>query len=275
MIISLSQIKNKPSYLKDISNINVKRYTGWIEAINGQSSLVISPYNPIYDVNLRLQKCSIIMLSHLSSYKLISKKFFDFNFNLNVSLQKKYKSKPITLFLPFRQPVPNSEIFYKHVLLNCRRLICYKNCFTVILLDDLSLRYKLLSILASEFGRRVVHEYHSISNNTILFCSNDWWLLNNEVLPDPKLIIMCILPLKSLSDPVTLKNINVLKSQKEDWFRDYLLNHALIVMPHLIEPLRRSKGVLAVLDGRVRSRSWGERFLSSIEPWIPLKSLVP
>jgi ATP-dependent DNA helicase DinG len=39
--------------------------------------------------------------------------------------------------------------------------------------------------------------------------------------------------------------------------------------------LRRGGGRLAVLDGRLRSRSWGHQVLSALEPWVALNRLLP
>jgi ATP-dependent DNA helicase DinG len=32
---------------------------------------------------------------------------------------------------------------------------------------------------------------------------------------------------------------------------------------------------LAVLDGRLRGRSWGDQVLKQLEPWRPLQRLLP
>jgi len=42
-----------------------------------------------------------------------------------------------------------------------------------------------------------------------------------------------------------------------------------------VAPLRRNGGRLAILDGRVRGRSWGEQVLTALQPWTPLQRLLP
>ena len=32
---------------------------------------------------------------------------------------------------------------------------------------------------------------------------------------------------------------------------------------------------MAILDGRLRGRSWGDQVLNRLEPWIPLQRLLP
>ncbi len=46
-------------------------------------------------------------------------------------------------------------------------------------------------------------------------------------------------------------------------------------MAPAIAPLRRSGGRLAVLDGRLRGRSWGEQVFQALQPWTPLHRLLP
>jgi ATP-dependent DNA helicase DinG len=38
---------------------------------------------------------------------------------------------------------------------------------------------------------------------------------------------------------------------------------------------RHGTGRLAVLDGRLRSRSWGQQVLEALEPWVELRRLLP
>ena len=43
-----------------------------------------------------------------------------------------------------------------------------------------------------------------------------------------------------------------------------------------VEPLRdQGFGRLALLDGRVRGRRWGQRVLEALDPWQPLEQLRP
>ena len=49
----------------------------------------------------------------------------------------------------------------------------------------------------------------------------------------------------------------------------------LSLLPLAVAPLRKSCGRLAILDGRLRYRRWGEEFLRRLEPWTPLNRLLP
>ena len=57
--------------------------------------------------------------------------------------------------------------------------------------------------------------------------------------------------------------------------RTLLLPEALSRLPAAVAPVRRNNGRLAILDGRVRSRGWGEQVLRQLEPWTSLQRLLP
>ena len=84
-----------------------------------------------------------------------------------------------------------------------------------------------------------------------------------------------MLPIASLEEPLTAARVESLKRQGKDWFRTLLLPEALTKLTPAIAPLRQSGGRLAMLDGRVRGRSWGEQVLRAMEPWEPLQRLRP
>ena len=86
---------------------------------------------------------------------------------------------------------------------------------------------------------------------------------------------MALLPIASLRCPLTAARVERMKQQGGDWFRTLLLPEALRLIPPAIAPLRRGGGRLAVLDGRLRGRTWGEQVLRCLEPWTPLQRLLP
>ena len=57
--------------------------------------------------------------------------------------------------------------------------------------------------------------------------------------------------------------------------RELLLPDALNRLERGVASLRRSGGRLAVLDGRLRGRSWGRQVFSTLEPWVQLTRLLP
>jgi ATP-dependent DNA helicase DinG len=182
---------------------------------------------------------------------------------------------PLPLYAPLRQPLPNSPLFSQHLLDQCRRLVLGQARLTVVLLDDAPLRRQLASGLAAEFGSRVDEECTAPEENGVICCRWSWWLEHQERLPQPGQIVVALLPIASLEDPLTAARVAALRQQGRDWFRELLLPEALNRLQRSLAGLRRHGGRLAVLDGRLRGRSWGRLVRSALEPWVELPRLLP
>jgi len=182
---------------------------------------------------------------------------------------------PLPLYAPLRQPLPNSPHFGEHLLEQGRRLVLGQAGLSVVLLDDDALRLDLTSGLAAEFGSRVVHQSTAPESNGVISASWRWWLAHQQRLPLPAQVIVGLLPLASLEDPLTAAQVNQLRQQGRDWFRERLLPDGLNQLQLGVAGLRRSGGRLAILDGRLRGRSWGQNVLSALEPWVVLGRLLP
>ena len=182
---------------------------------------------------------------------------------------------PLPLFAPLRQPLPNSPHYGEHLLEQSRRLVLGQAGLSVVLLNDDALRLDLASALAAEFGSRVVHQSTAPESNGVICASWSWWLANQERLPLPTQVIVGLLPLASLEDPLTAAQVKLLREQGRDWFREQLLPDGLSQLQLGVSGLRRSGGRLAILDGRLRGRSWGQNVLGALEPWVALSRLLP
>jgi ATP-dependent DNA helicase DinG len=182
---------------------------------------------------------------------------------------------PLPLYVPLRQPLPNSPHYGDHLLDHARRLVLGQSGLTVVLIDDPALRRGLASGLAAEFGSRVGEECTAPESNGVLCCRWSWWLENQTRLPLPCQVMVALLPIASLEDPLTAARVARLRQQGRDWFRERLLPDALNRMQRGVAGLRRSGGRLAVLDGRLRGRSWGRQVFAALEPWVQLTRLLP
>jgi len=145
----------------------------------------------------------------------------------------------------------------------------------VILVDDRGLRAGLASALAAEFGSRVTEHSTAPESNGVLCASWNWWLDHQPRLPLPCQVIVALLPLPSLEDPLTAARVARLRQQGRDWFRELLLPAALQRLRRGLACLRRGGGRLAVLDGRLRARTWGRQVFRALEPTVPLTRLLP
>ena len=86
---------------------------------------------------------------------------------------------------------------------------------------------------------------------------------------------VALLPIASLDDPLTAAQVLALRREGRDWFRERLLPDGLTRLQLAVVGLRRQGGRLAVLDGRLRGRSWGRQVLRALEPWVNLNRLLP
>ena len=195
--------------------------------------------------------------------------------NVRVKLGSPIHEEPIRLFLPYRQPLPNTECFAEHLLDQSRRLVLGRQGLTVILLDDDQLLRKLTSELAAEFGKRVIFCSTAPDANGIICCTSKWWLASHDQLPAPEQLIVGLLPISSLESPLTAARVEAFKKKGLDWFRDLLLPDLLRLLPRLVLPVRKNHGRIAILDGRLRARAWGKNVLDVLQPWIPLDRLLP
>lgn len=182
---------------------------------------------------------------------------------------------PLPLYAPAGQPLPNSPRFALHLLEQTRRLVLGQSGLTVVLLEDPSLGLGLASGLAAEFGSRVCHQNTAPDSNGVVCCSWSWWLEQQQRLPLPCQVVVALLPIASLEDPLTAARVGVLRQQGRDWFRELLLPEALNRLQRGVAGLRRNNGRLAVLDGRLRGRSWGRLVFTALEPWVALSRLRP
>ena len=198
-----------------------------------------------------------------------------FHEDVNACLREPDLQEPLSVYAPRRQPSPNTEIYADHLLEQCRRLVLGRPGLTVVLLDDRGLRRRLTSELAGEFGSRVVEESTAPEVTGVISARWDWWLQHQDQLPLPDQVIIGLLPIASLECPLTAARVEQLKHQGRDWFRTLLLPEALSRLPAAVAPVRRNGGRLAILDGRVRSRGWGEQVLRQLEPWTSLQRLLP
>lgn len=182
---------------------------------------------------------------------------------------------PLPVYAPLRQPLPNSTRYGDHLLEHCRRLVLGQDGLSVVLLDDEGLRLGLTSGLAAEFGSRVGHESTTPDGNGVVCARWSWWLDHQARMPLPSQLVVGLLPIASLEDPLTAAQVLALRRQGRDWFRERLLPDGVTRLQLAVTGLRRQGGRLAILDGRLRGRSWGRQVLKGLEPWVNLTRLLP
>ena len=268
-----------PSPWAELLNTSADQWASWAELDHQllQWSWCLEPLEPLELLPGLLRDRPTLLLSETGETSRLDQELLDADGapDITASLREAELEEPLPLFAPRRQPLPNTEIYAQHLLEQSRRLVLGRTGLTVVLLDDPALRRSLTAGLAAEFGLRVQEQSTTPESNGVISTSWTWWLQHQQHLPEPEQMIVALLPIASLSDPLTAARVERQKRLGKDWFRSLLLPEALRLIPAALAPLRRSGGRLAVLDGRLRGRSWGDQVLQRLEPWQPLQRLLP
>ena len=197
---------------------------------------------------------------------------------LSLKFAPNRQNNHIQLYLPDRFPMPNSPDFRSAVIEQCLLLVGLSSSIPqaiVVIADDVPLQGQVGSALAGEFGSRVKVEDTDITDTSILICGWSFWKLHQEVLPNPRLLIIATLPIPSLENPLVANLVSYYKDRRQDWFRLYLLPSALKTLEQTTVPLRESQSIVALLDNRVNFRSYGKTILSALEPCARINYIDP
>ena len=84
-----------------------------------------------------------------------------------------------------------------------------------------------------------------------------------------------MIPLPALESPWIAARVEMLKHQGLNWFREFLLPEAIAILLKSVAFIRGKDVRVAILDGRMRYRSWGKLIFEALEPWVALERLLP
>ena len=171
--------------------------------------------------------------------------------------------------------LPNNPMFTKNILDKSKKLIIFSKGLTLFLSDDVDLKLKFATELASIYGKRVLLETIPSLNNEILCASYIWWINNSYCIKSPEQIIIPLLPIPSIEEPINALKVSHNRNLSKDWFREFLLPEAIQKLERSISPLRKNAGKLIILDGRSNKRKWGRLILQSIQPSKQIHYMLP
>lgn len=105
--------------------------------------------------------------------------------------------------------------------------------------------------------------------NAVLLATSSFWQGVDVVGEALSCVVIDKLPFASPGDPITAARIEAITARGESAFTQYQLPLAILTLQQGLGRLirhRRDRGVLAVLDPRIRTRSYGARFLEAMPP---------
>ena len=197
---------------------------------------------------------------------------------LRVASEFDYATQAL-LYLPRRLPPPKTPAFAeaaaREVIEILRRsqgrafvlFTSYAVLRTVQGFVEMALPYPVL-VQGSAPRTDLIERFRSTPNAVLLATSSFWQGV--DVVGDAlSCVIIDKLPFASPGDPVTAARIDAIKEAGGDAFADYQVPLAILTLLQGLGRLirhRSDRGVLAILDPRLRSMGYGRRFLASLPP---------
>ena len=183
------------------------------------------------------------------------------------------------LYLPRQMPPPKSPQYSDAVAREVRDLLTrtegrafvlftsYAMLRTVRDLVERDLPYPV--IVQGTAPRGTLLAQFRSTPNAVLFATSSFWQGVDVVGEQLSCVIIDKLPFASPGDPITAARIEAINAEGGDAFQDYQVPLAILAMLQGLGRLirhRTDRGVLAVLDPRLRTMAYGRRFLDSFPP---------
>jgi ATP-dependent DNA helicase DinG len=197
---------------------------------------------------------------------------------LRVSSEFDYTSQAL-LYLPRRIPSPKTPAFVeaaaREVIEIVRRtrgrafvlFTSYGVLRSVQRLIETALPYPIL-VQGTAPRTELVERFRS-TPNAVLLATSSFWQGVDVVGEALSCVVIDKLPFASPGDPVTAARIEAINAGGGDAFADYQVPLAILALKQGLGRLirhRTDRGVLAVLDSRLRTMGYGRRFLASLPP---------
>ncbi|OFW02376.1 MAG: hypothetical protein A3I61_12930 [Acidobacteria bacterium RIFCSPLOWO2_02_FULL_68_18] len=183
------------------------------------------------------------------------------------------------LYLPRRVPSPRTPAFAQAAAREVVEILkrsrgrafvlftSYNILRSVQPLVEMALPYPIL-VQGTAPRTELIERFRSTSHAVLLATSSFWQGV--DVVGDAlSCVIVDKLPFASPGDPVTAARIEAINAGGGDAFADYQVPLAILALQQGLGRLirhRTDRGVLAVLDPRLRTMGYGRRFLASLPP---------
>jgi len=183
------------------------------------------------------------------------------------------------LYLPPRMPDPRSDAFPAAAsrevieILKATRgrafvlFTSYASLRSVQAMAEMALDYPIFA-QGSAPRSRLLNQFRA-TPNAVLFATSSFWQGVDVVGEALSCVIVDKLPFASPADPITAARVDAIRAQGGDPFAEYQVPLAILALQQGLGRLirhRRDRGVLAVLDPRLRTKGYGRRFIESLPP---------
>ena len=188
-------------------------------------------------------------------------------------------SRQTVLYLPRRMPPPRAPTFAEAAARETMEILQRSEGRAFVLFTsysvlqavrrrlEMSLPFPLL--VQGTAPRSVLIQRFRTTSNAVLLATASFWQGVDVAGEALSCVIVDKLPFASPGDPVTAARIEAITASGGDPFADYQVPLAILALQQGLGRLirhRQDRGVLAVLDPRLRTMGYGRRFLDSLPP---------
>ena len=188
-------------------------------------------------------------------------------------------SEQAILYLPRKMPSPKSPEFADAVARETIELLIRTRGRAFVLFTSYAMLRAVRDRVQRELPypliaqgnapRSVLLDQFRSTPNAVLFATSSFWQGVDVAGEQLSCVIIDKLPFASPGDPITAARIEAILNDGGDAFQDYQVPLAVLAMLQGLGRLirhRTDRGVLAVLDPRLRTMGYGRRFLDSFPP---------
>jgi ATP-dependent DNA helicase DinG len=188
-------------------------------------------------------------------------------------------SEQAILYLPRQMPPPKSPQYSDAVAREVRELLLRTEGRAFVLFTSYAMLRTVRDrvepdlpypiIVQGTAPRSALLTQFRSTPNAVLFATSSFWQGVDVAGEQLSCVIIDKLPFASPGDPITAARIEAINAEGGDAFQDYQVPLAILAMLQGLGRLirhRTDRGVLAVLDPRLRTMGYGRRFLDSFPP---------
>jgi ATP-dependent DNA helicase DinG len=183
------------------------------------------------------------------------------------------------LYLPPRMPDPRSENFAvaagREVIEILKRtrgrafvlFTSYAMMRSVQAMAEMALHYPIFA-QGTAPRSQLLNQFRA-TPHAVLFATSSFWQGVDVVGEALSCVIVDKIPFASPGDPITAARIEQIPARGGDPFAEYQVPLAILALQQGLGRLirhRRDRGILAVLDPRLRTMGYGRRFVASLPP---------
>jgi ATP-dependent DNA helicase DinG len=184
------------------------------------------------------------------------------------------------VYLPRRMPPPKAPSFSQAVAREAIELLTRSRGRAFVLFTSYAVLRDVQALLElsglpfpilvqGEAPRSLLIEHFRATPNAVLLGTSSFWQGVDVVGEALSCVIVDKLPFASPGDPITAARIDAITASGGDAFGTYQVPLAILTLQQGLGRLirhRTDRGVLAVLDPRVKTMAYGRRFLDSLPP---------